>query len=479
MVDKKFGWFFWFCIMVGMPLICSGQIWIDKQFQISTNLDLVYGESIDFGGQPRSLMLDISQPTDDIPPECGRPLAIIIHGGAWVGGDKNDSNPKRLREDFASRGYVAASFNYRLGVLHTDQDINCNIPDWNCFNVTDSSEWYRANYRAVQDIHGGIRFLLGKKVELNIDPNNVFIIGESAGAFIAMGVGYIDDQGEVINEFVSELPDAPKPNNRYESSCIQAYDLANSIDEINTSRPDLGNYLGVLNNNVEIDFKIQAVGNLFGASFNNIFPSLTKRAPALYMFHQPCDLIVPHNLNRLLTGYNNCLRGFPANCGNIGNRLMVGGSSQIQRWIDDYNLIGTDTIPYLFELTSNNADCFQQVTNPSLACHALDNFEMRTGNMAAFFSGFIESCFITSTSPNNIVPFRVYPNPVNDILHIHTEVGLEVSIKLLDSKGRVILADHTLAGKTHYVDMSDLQAGIYFVSISNNQGTFFQKVMKL
>jgi len=55
----------------------------------------------------------------------------MIHGGSWFTGDKNEGYSKRIREDFAKRGFTTASINYRLGLFQTSQYINCNIPNWN------------------------------------------------------------------------------------------------------------------------------------------------------------------------------------------------------------------------------------------------------------------------------------------------------------------------------------------------------------
>ncbi|MCY7327486.1 MAG: carboxylesterase family protein, partial [Saprospiraceae bacterium] len=44
-----------------------------------------------------------------------RPLSILMHGGAFVVGTKEDGNMVSLAQEIAARGYVVASINYRLG----------------------------------------------------------------------------------------------------------------------------------------------------------------------------------------------------------------------------------------------------------------------------------------------------------------------------------------------------------------------------
>ena len=60
------------------------------------------------GGQARH-KLDIY-----LPPKSGRqplPLIVWIHGGAWIGGSKDNCRAAPL---FAPAGYIVASINYRL-----------------------------------------------------------------------------------------------------------------------------------------------------------------------------------------------------------------------------------------------------------------------------------------------------------------------------------------------------------------------------
>ncbi|MBW2464889.1 MAG: hypothetical protein JRH11_24785, partial [Deltaproteobacteria bacterium] len=60
----------------------------------------------------RTLELDLSVPDGPGP----HPVAVLIHGGGWRGGDKGDF--ARVRRLFASHGVAAASLDYRLAPRH-------------------------------------------------------------------------------------------------------------------------------------------------------------------------------------------------------------------------------------------------------------------------------------------------------------------------------------------------------------------------
>ncbi|MEZ4983185.1 MAG: alpha/beta hydrolase [Saprospiraceae bacterium] len=303
-------------------------MYVDKQFDVETEYDIEYGVSTDFAGNERTLKVNLIQPIGDSVPECGRPLLLLIHGGAFLAGSKDDAGIQRLGEDFAKRGYAVATLNYRLGQFQTNQTIHCNASNlglqWDCLNMTDSSEWYRAWYRGVQDAKGAIRYLLSQ-AQYNLDNSNVFTIGESAGGFVALGLGYLDEANEVLPGLTSAMPDVLPPNPIYESPCIQHPDfmLDTSIASMDLSRPDLGGIDGELNPAQPGNYLIRAVGNLYGAVFNDIFGSSQPLIPGLFTYHQPADLIVPIGHQRLFAGYNYCATQFPFNCANIINRPML------------------------------------------------------------------------------------------------------------------------------------------------------------
>lgn len=82
--------------------------------------------------EEQSLRMDIYEPLDR--PENSHPLILLIHGGAFYNGDKQDITYEKWCRHFASLGYVAVSLNYRMGFLLPYKDaIDC------------------AGYRATQD----------------------------------------------------------------------------------------------------------------------------------------------------------------------------------------------------------------------------------------------------------------------------------------------------------------------------------------
>lgn len=151
--------------------------------KVKVQRDLVYG-SAPVNGQPQDLKLDLYTPKGDEVKK--RPVAIWVHGGGFSSGDKADpaSPAPALAREFARKGYVSASINYRL--LATGE----------CSGAT-VAQCYDAAVQAVHDAQTAVAFLRANAKSFGIDRKRIAIGGESAGAITATGVGVLDgDPGD-------------------------------------------------------------------------------------------------------------------------------------------------------------------------------------------------------------------------------------------------------------------------------------------
>jgi len=145
--------------------------------------DIIFGSSVDINGNTIDLKMDIYEPTGDT--LSVRPILIMAHGGSFLGGTKTDPDVVAICESFAKRGYVTCSYEYRVGIQGF-------IP--NAATATD------AVYRAVQDGKAAVRFFRQDAATTNtykIDPNQIFLGGSSAGAFIALHLAYLNQPSEL------------------------------------------------------------------------------------------------------------------------------------------------------------------------------------------------------------------------------------------------------------------------------------------
>jgi hypothetical protein len=74
--------------------------------------------------------------------------------------------------------------------------------------------------------------------------------------------------------------------------------------------------------------------------------------------------------------------------------------------------------------------------------------------------------------------FNMYPNPVSDILTlVFQDVG-ERSIVITSVNGAV-LYNNKMISPTHQVDLSSIQKGVYFITVSSEEFTTTRKIIKL
>lgn len=460
------------------------QKWVDTTYQVLLTKDIPYGSSIDFAGTTRTHLLNVCVPVNDTIPSCGRPLLLCIHGGAFMAGSKDGDQIPLWVSDFAKRGYVTASINYRLGMFQTDALINCNISllgvPWNCLNMQDTAEWYRGAYRGMQDAKGALRYLINHANDYHIDPKNVFITGESAGAIIALETAFLDDTLEKYPQ-ASALANVNAPNAIYENQCIQTPGFATNIASMQLSRADLGSTEGDLNPS-SITYTIKGVGSFYGAMFGNLFTlhSYTQ-SPRLYMFHQPNDLVVAYDQDRVEAGAAYCATLFPFNCQYLINRPYLYGSKGIQKMIDNMAGSGIPVPVYQFDSTTNLADCAAQLANPSLAGHAVDNPALRSLHLAQFFAPAIDTsgaCApLSATSIIRSHQVQIFPNPSYDYFYIQGLNDKMVGIEIRHLNGQSVFHSDALDVSQKIV-ISTLSPGFYMIQIKCKQQLFQSKLIK-
>ena len=126
---------------------------------------------------PTDMKMDIYMPEKDS--KTDRAAVLVVHGGAMVAGSKGDFAQHTVNycDSLAARGYVAASMDYRLGVTLTSRDAQLHI---------DSTHFARAVYRGVQDVRAAVRYLRANAEDLGINPNRIYLVGNSAGAILSL-----------------------------------------------------------------------------------------------------------------------------------------------------------------------------------------------------------------------------------------------------------------------------------------------------
>ncbi len=448
------------------------QDWKAKIYSYDSTLNIKYGSAVNVFGKIDTLKLDLYTP------KCNngvvnnpKPLLIWVHGGAFLAGSKDEASITYMCKEFAKRGYVTASIQYRLGFIADEKQWNCNFPNYACVFATDSAEWLRAYYRAVQDVKGAMRFLINRNKIYNIDTNNVFLAGESAGAFTALGATLLDTTAERMKE-TFELADVPSPHpNSY--SC--PYNSSQSFTGQMIKRPNLGDF----DNNIEpsaINYTIKAVGNMFGAVVSDLL-KLSKhnsKKPAIYSYHQPCDMVVPIDSGKVYEYLSWCMtNGY--GCFAIANTPKVYGSRAISA-MNTSNSYGYKiqneftSLKFPFSYLFGEGSCLDQVNKP---CHAYDNMKVRETNLAEFFSKYVTTPSICDSSlfiENNLFTnaFTVFPNPTKNIISINSKFDNIIKVELIDLNGKVLITKEVGLASHFDLDIEKFPNASYILRITDN-----------
>jgi para-nitrobenzyl esterase len=152
---------------------------------VDVSRDLTYGSAPDNDGNPVSLKLDLYEPRGDT--VSGRPAVIYVHGGGFAVGDK--SAGADFATYFATRGYVAASINYRL--LASAGCGGQPAPPPECVS---------AALAAQHDAQAAVRWLRANASAHGVDPDRIAMAGSSAGAVTSLLAAWrSDDPGSSGN----------------------------------------------------------------------------------------------------------------------------------------------------------------------------------------------------------------------------------------------------------------------------------------
>lgn len=130
------------------------------------DVDVVYSRPPGF-----ELKMDIYRPDPSV---ATKAAVVVIHGGAWIGGNKRDM--KALCEAISRQGMLAASVQYRLAPKTR----------WPGF---------------YDDVQTAVRYLRENASKLGIDPNRIGASGASAGGHLALMLGFTDTRDSKPSEY--------------------------------------------------------------------------------------------------------------------------------------------------------------------------------------------------------------------------------------------------------------------------------------
>jgi predicted esterase len=179
----------------------AGILFVDPMFGVDITTDIQYGTNVNGFGGDVALYLDLYRPTGPGLPSQS-PAIVMMHGGYYETGDK--VHEARMATEFAKRGYVAVSINYRMigdlpprpgAPLVPDPD---RVPDWvsrrlDSWGIT-FEQYMDTIAAATEDQATAVQWLVDNAATYDIDPGMIAAGGYSAGAVssLLLGAGAVD-----------------------------------------------------------------------------------------------------------------------------------------------------------------------------------------------------------------------------------------------------------------------------------------------
>lgn len=133
--------------------------------------------NVSYGDAPgKDNLLDIHLPKQR---NNSTKVIVYIHGGSWKYGDKNEFPQLLIKELAGNRQYVVVSVNYRL--------------------VKDDKNIFPAQ---IEDVQKALNFIRTKAAEYRYSPDDLALMGASAGAHLALLYAYGYDTAKRVKTVV-------------------------------------------------------------------------------------------------------------------------------------------------------------------------------------------------------------------------------------------------------------------------------------
>ncbi len=352
-------------------------------------------------------LMDIYQPIGDTASK--RPVMILAHGGTFISGNKSDDLAvTTLCQNFAQRGYVTVSINYRLitlAQLLTDQ------------GTGDTAAIITEVIQSLSDGKAAVRYMSKDAATANlyrIDTTKIFIGGNSAGAVMAMHYGYIDS----LQQTTAQLQGIINANGGLEGN----------------------------SGNAGYNSKVAAVVSLAGG-LNNPAWVQTGGIPS-FNAQGTSDVTVPYYC---MDAENN----------QIGVRLC--GLGSLQPYYDSAHITessllfpGQPHVPW-----ETNPAMMYSVDSAATAFFV--NAHLVTPVQYCPFSTGINN--VTAEAS-----ISLFPNPATDVINLHSSLPV-TGITICDETGRQVRFIGSLNTANYQINTTDLSRGVYFVKLETANST--------
>lgn len=249
-IARTIRWLQWLALLTvncATSVAFAEQRFVDRMFDaVDIERAIQFGVGVRENGADQPLLMDVFSPSGDT--VTNRPVIVLAFPGGFVSGTRDLSIMELLATEFAQRGYVAASIDYRLieGIPTSNVELN------------------EAVLRAVFDMRAAVRFFREDGAtdnQFGTDGQTILVGGISAGAVMAGVAGVLDDADDV-------------------DEVLRTFIDANGGNEGNSST-----------NTTEFSSRVSGILKISGAVGDVSW--IDAGGPPTYAYHEELDPVVP------------------------------------------------------------------------------------------------------------------------------------------------------------------------------------------
>lgn len=392
----------------------SAQRYKDKIFTNVSIDSVVYGNAKNFSGSPQDLKMNIFQPIGDT--VTNRPLLVFAHGGSFVGGSRYLPDVTYLATEFAKRGYVCVSIQYRLGV-----DIQAIFSD----QSQAGPQFANALWRGTLDGRGAIRYLRANANTYKINSGQIYLGGVSAGGVLGLHEAFLDTEAEVGTA-----------NPKMDTAAI-------------------GGGIEGLSGTPGQSWRVKGVINLCGA-LGDVNWMKNNKNVSIFSVHGTNDATVPYKTD--FFSYSGIQIGRLSGSFVIDSMAKTLGMKSFF-----YTFEGAPHVPFSPGVgTTQSSTAYMDTTENLLKDFLFD--DIKTAGVGVN----------TILSKNDV---SIFPNPTKETISIEVLKGTKNTITLTDITGKILETINTSNNNT-IINLNSYENGIYFVTIGNELGSITKKIIK-
>jgi predicted esterase len=210
---------------INTPVISVPTVKLNATYAVTITEDITYAEGLSHDSWNSAtttivpLLMDAYVPENNLQ---NRPVLMLIHGGGFSGGSKQQEALVSMATYYASRGFVVFSIDYRL------RGDKGTIPqEWiDATTNVDPAELDQllAMYPAHRDAKAALRWIIANADNYHINTDYITVGGGSAGAITSIGLGVSE-----LGDYTDEIP-VNGDNTLSTTNLTQTYEVQTILD---------------------------------------------------------------------------------------------------------------------------------------------------------------------------------------------------------------------------------------------------------